>query len=57
MTVHPCFLGFSVKVIYHAPFKKRLNQIHQSILEKIIKTVAGVTGEVSIFRRENIKVF
>ena len=26
-------------------------------LEKIVKTVAGVTGEVSIFRRADIKVF
>jgi len=41
MTAHRCFLWFSVKVIYHAPFKKKINQIHQSILEKIIKTVAG----------------
>ena len=57
MTAHRCFLWFSVKVIYHAPFKKRFNQIHQSILEKIVKTVAGVTGEVSIFRRADIKVF
>ena len=30
-----------VEVIYHAPFKKRFNQIHQSILEKIAKRVAG----------------
>ena len=43
--------------MYHEPYKKRFNQIHQSKLEKIVKTVAGVTGEVTIFRRADIKVF